>query len=112
MPRGYEIPIAINSWTNEPEKGKFRRLGIDVVVNATWMALMWAVDEKNKDAECALDGLILDWPFDFHFCEGAEDEVEANIVKHIIKLPAATERLRDFCGLDSSNMMRIAGAVQ
>ena len=37
VPRGYEIPIAINS-LNEPEKGKFKRLGIDVVVNATWLA--------------------------------------------------------------------------
>ena len=39
MPRGYEIPIAITSTTAEPEKGKFRRLGLDVAVNATWLAM-------------------------------------------------------------------------
>ena len=28
-----------------------------------------------------------------------------------MNLPAATQRLRDFCGLDSGNLMRIAGEV-
>ena len=112
MPRGYEIPIAINSPNAEPEKGKFRRLGLDVAVNATWLAMKWALGEGNKEAEDALQKLMLDWPFDFHLFEGAEEEVEQQIMKHIINLPAATERLRDFCGLDTSNLMRIAGEVQ
>ena len=112
MPRGYEIPTAIYSTAAEPEKGKFRRVGIDVAVHALWLAVSWALDEKNKDAERALDKFLLDWPFDFHLCTGAGDEVEAKIVKHIINLPASRERLRDFCGLDTSNLMRIAGAIQ
>ena len=112
VPRGYEIPIAINSRDAEPEKGKFRRLGLDVAVNATWLAMKWALGEGNKEAEDALQKLILDWPFDFHLFEGAEEEVEQQIMKHIINLPAATERLRDFCGLDTGNLMRIAGEVQ
>ena len=111
VPRGYEIPIAITSCTAEAEKGKFRRLGLDVAVNATWLAMYWALEDKNKEAEKALEKLMLDWPFDFHLFEGTEEEVEQQIMKHIINLPAATERLRDFCGLDSGNLMQMAGAV-
>ena len=33
-------------------------------------------------------------------------------MKHIINMPAATERLRDFCGLDQGNLMRIAAEVR
>ena len=112
MPRGFEIPIAIASREAEPEKGKFRRLGLDVAVNATWLAMKWALGEGNKEAEDALQKLMLDWPFDFHLFEGAEEDVEQQIMKHIINLPAATERVRDFCGLDTGNLMRIAGEVQ
>ena len=112
MPRGYEIPISINSKEAEPEKGKFRRLGLDVAVNATWLAMYWALVEGNKQAEAALDKLILDWPFDFHLFEGTEEVVEEKIMKYIVNLPAAVERLRDFCGLDTGNLMRIAGQVQ
>ena len=43
VPRGYEIPIAIVTTSAEPTKGKFRRLGLDVVVNATWLAMKWAL---------------------------------------------------------------------
>ena len=70
MPRGYEIPIAITSTTAEPEKGKFRRLGLDVAVNATWLAMKWALDDGDGEAERALEELMLDWPFDFHLFEG------------------------------------------
>ena len=55
---------------------------------------------------------MLYWPFDFYLFEGSEGDVEEHIMKHIINLPAATERFRDFCGLDASNLMRIAGEVQ
>ena len=108
MPRGYEIPIAINSKDAEPDRGKFIRLGLDVAVNATWLAMKWAIDDGNKDAEKALENLMLDWPFDFHLFEGTSEDVEEKIMKHIINLPAATERLRDSCGLDVGNLMRIA----
>ena len=43
VPRGYEIQIAIVTTATEPPKGKFRRLGLDVVVNATWLAMKWAL---------------------------------------------------------------------
>ena len=112
VPRGYEIPIAITSKDAEPEKGKFRRLGLDVAVNATWLAMYWALREGNRQAEAALEKLMLDWPFDFHLFEGTEEVVEEMIMKHIINLPASVERLRDFCGLDTGNLMRIAGQVQ
>ena len=110
VPRGYEIQIAIITTGTEAEKGHFRRLGLDVVVNATWLAMKWALDSKDSDAEVALTALILDWPFDFILFEGME--MEAQIMKHIINMPAATERLRDFCGLDQGNLMRIAAAVR
>ena len=55
VPRGYEIPISINSKEAEPEKGKFRRLGLDVAVNATWLAMYWALLEGNTQDEAALD---------------------------------------------------------
>ena len=59
MPRGYEIPIAICSIDVEPEKGKFRRLGLDVAVNATWLAMKWALEDNNEAAEQALEKLML-----------------------------------------------------
>ena len=112
VPRGYEIQIAVVSTTTEVEKGKFRRLGLDVVVNATWLAMYWAIVSEDEVAEAALSALILDWPFDFHLFEGSESEREANITRYIINLPAAVERLRDFCGLESGNLMRICAEVR
>lgn len=110
VPRGYEIQIAVLTTAAEPPKGKFRRLGLDVVVNATWLAMKWALESEDKAAEAALSTLILDWPFDFILFEG--EGAEAKIIKHIINMPAATERLRDFCGLDQGNLMRIAAEVR
>ena len=48
VPRGYEIPIAVVTTNTEPAKGKFRRLGLDVVVNATWLAMKWAVESEDS----------------------------------------------------------------
>ena len=113
VPRGYEIQIAIVTTAGEPPKGKFRRLGLDVVVNATWLAMKWALESGDRAAEAALSNLILDWPFDFIlFDETEETTAEAQIMKHIINMPAAVERLRDFCGLDQGNLMRIAAEVR
>ena len=44
--------------------------------------------------------------------EEAGTDPEAQIMKHIINMLAAIERLRDFCGLDQGNMMRIAAEVR
>lgn len=112
VPRGYEIQIAVVTTATEPPKGNFRRLGLDVVVNATWLAMKWALDSGDKAAEEALSTLIQDWPFDFILFEGTGAIAEAQIMKHIINMPAATERLRDFCGLDQGNLMRIAAEVR
>ena len=43
--------------------------------------------------------------------EEAGTDPEAQIMKHIINMLAAIERLRDFCGLDQGNMMHIAAEV-
>ena len=112
VPRGYEIQIAVVTTATEPPKGSFRRLGLDVVVNATWLAMKWALESKDQVAEAALTNLILDWPFDFVLFEQAGAAAEVQIMKHIINMPAQTERLRDFCGLDQGNLMRIAAEVR
>ena len=39
--RGYEIPMCIIDPCVVPELGKFKRLGMDVVVGAVWLALLW-----------------------------------------------------------------------
>ena len=62
--KGFEIPIAITDATIVPELGNFKRLAMDVVVNAVWVALWWAKTEKNEHAESALKRLILEWPLD------------------------------------------------
>ena len=72
--------------------------------------MKWALESGARAAEEALSNLILDWPFDFIPFDGTDPE--AQIMKHIINTPAAIERLRDFCGLDQGNMMRIAAEVR
>ncbi len=37
--RGFEIPICITDTAVVPELGDFKRLGMDCVVNAVWLAL-------------------------------------------------------------------------
>ena len=47
--KGYEIPICVTE-NYELEVGNFPRLGMDVVVNAAWLALEWAKKEKHEEA--------------------------------------------------------------
>ena len=112
VPRGYNIPIAIHSSTVEPEKGQFKRLGFDVAVNGTWLALKWAMDEGATETVAALQRLILGWPFDFIFFEGEADERADAELKWMINIPCEVERLRDFCGLSGNNMIKIVGSVR
>ena len=80
MERGFEIPICIADTYSVPELGKFKRLGMDVVVNAVWLAYYWAVSEKNFQAVSALRTLILDWPMDFVLIKGGSpEELEENM---------------------------------
>lgn len=112
VPRGYNIPIPIHSADVEPEKGKFRRLGIDVAVNGTWLALCWVRQEGNEDAAEKLKKLSLDWPFDFIYFSGDEDEREEKMLKWMINMPAGIERLRTFCGMGGNNLIRFAALVR
>ena len=54
--------------------GSFKRLGLSIAVNATWLAYDWAKLEGNRDAIEALEKLILDWPMDFFHIQGNTDE--------------------------------------
>ena len=63
----------------KPDLGKFKRLGMDVVVNAVWLAYFWAKQEGDPEAVTALETLILDGPFDFILIEGnSNEEIEVN----------------------------------
>ena len=95
--KGYEIPIAILATTATDELGNWKRLGMDIVVNATWLAYYWAVEDGNDVAVSALEALILDWPFDFIRISGTTpDEIEENMFKFAVNYGARAERLRDF----------------
>ena len=106
--RGFEIPICITETFAIPELGKFKRLSMDAVVNAVWLALFWAKKEGNALAVSALKSLILDWPMDFVLIEGSTpEELDENMFKWSVNMSAKVERLRDFVGLENTNMMRI-----
>ena len=50
---------------------------------------------------------------DFHlFPQDDEEERNEAIFKFVVNLPARVERLRDFCGFDASNLMRITAQVR
>ena len=105
--KGFEIPIAVLPTAN-PEIGKLKRLGMDIVVNAFWLAYFWAKQDDSKDAVTALEKLCLDWPFDFSLIRGnSEDEIEQNKFKYAVNMKSRHERLRDFVGLDNLNLLRI-----
>ena len=71
----------------EPDIGQFKRLGLDVVVNAVWLAYFWAKQEGSREAATALEGLILDWPFDFVLIEGSSnEEIEENKFKWSVNM--------------------------
>ena len=106
--KGFEIPIMIVSSFSEPDIGKFKRLGMDVVVNAVWLAYFWAKSEGSSDAATALEELILDWPFDFIHIQGSStEEIEENKFKWAVNMTARVGRLRDFVGLANATLLRI-----
>ena len=101
--KGFEIPIAITDASVVPELGNFKRLAMDVVVNAVWVALWWAKEEKNRDAESALKNLILTWPIDFVWIKGdTPDAVSESIVGWSVNVGARAERLRSEAGMVKS----------
>ena len=105
--KGFEIPICVTE-TYTLEVGKFVRLGMDVVVNAAWLALEWAKKEGNEEAVSALKALILDWPMDFVLIAAkSPEELEEKKFVWNVNLGAKIERLREYIGLDSLNLMRV-----
>ena len=118
VPKFYHIPIALVSTSAEPGKGDFRRLGMDAVVNGTWLAYKWAIEDEDEAAKVALESLILNWPFDFHLFEesdaadSAAPKLEDKILQFMVNLPLETERLRDFFGLEGKNLMMIVAKVR
>ena len=110
--RGFEIPICITDLNTVPTPGEFKRLGMDVVVNAVWLALSWAIKEANAKVVSQLKALILDWPMDFVLIQGSTpEELEENKFKWAVNMCAAVERLQDFVGLENQNLMRIVAAA-
>ena len=106
--RGFEIPMLVTNSFSCPEIGKFKRLGMDVVVNAVWLAYYWAKKEGCQQAMNKLENMILDWPFDFVLIKGnTPEEVEEGKFKFACHMSARVERLRDFVGLENANLMRI-----
>ena len=106
--KGFEIPIMVTSPFKELEIGKFKRLGLDVVVNAVWLAYYWAKQEGSRQAVTALEKLIIDWPFDLVHIQGnSTEEIEENKFKRTVNMTARVERLRDYVGLENSNLLRI-----
>ena len=110
--RGFEIPICITDLNTIPTPGEFKRLGMDVVVNAVWLALSWAIKEANTTVVSQLKALILDWPMDFVLIQGSTpEEVEEKKFKFAVNMSAAVERLQDFVGLENQNLMRIVATA-
>ena len=105
--RGYEIPICVTEGYNL-EVGSFPRMALDVVVNAVWLALSWAKKEGNDEAVSRLKALIVDWPMDFIFIEASSpEELDEKKFTWQVNYCAKIERLREYVGLDSQNLMRI-----
>ena len=97
---GFAVPIAIETTGVLPELGNFKRLSLDIVVNAVWLAYHWAKQDNADQAVRALRALILDWPFDFFSIEGdTELEVEESMFVWYARRAAPRERLRALLGL-------------
>ena len=82
---------------------------MDVVVNAVWLAYYWLVSEQDSDrAVSALESLILDWPMDFVLITGeTAEEIEEKKFTYAVNMSAKVERLRNFIGLENTNLLRI-----
>ena len=77
--KGFEIPICVCDGFSIPDLGKFKRFGMDVVVNAVWLALYWARQEADESAATALNAHIFDWSMDFVYISGTTpEELEEN----------------------------------
>ena len=83
-------------------------MGMDAVVNAAWLAYLWAKEEGSEKAVSALMKLMLDWPMEFVLIQGdSAEEVKENMFKFGVNMSAKVERLREFVGLENMSLMRI-----
>ena len=106
--KGFEISIAVTNVSVIPELGKFERLAMDGAVNAVWSASYLAKVTNDDVAVASLTALILEWPMDFIKIEGDNaQEQQDNKFKWAINFSVKAERLRDFIGLEASNLLRI-----
>ena len=81
---------------------------MDGAVNAVWSAYYLAKVTNDDVAVASLTALILDWPMDFIKIEGDNaEEQQDNKFKWAINFSVKAERLRDFIGLEASNLLRI-----
>ena len=77
----------------------------------------WAIDDNDQAAKAALERLILSDAVDFHLfqsdaAESAAPELEDKILQFMVNIPLETERLRDFFGLEGTNLMMIVAKVR
>ena len=106
--KGIRDPNLRHGHDGPPQLGAFKRLGMDVVVNAVWLAYYWAKTKKDAEAVSALRALILDWPMDFILITGdSPEEIEEKKFTWQVNMQAKTERLRSFVGLENTNLLRI-----
>ena len=107
----YSIPIMVLGPTAaEPVRGQFTRLALDCFVNATWLAMSWAIKAKDEQAVSKLKKLILDWPMDFILISGdTPEKINENKFKFAVNLSAQTETLREYVGLAQENLLMIIG---
>ncbi len=76
------------------------------------MVYFGATNEGSIDVVSALTRLILAWPMEFVIIKGTTlDELHENMFKWSVNMCAKVERLRDFVGLETSNVMRIVATA-
>ena len=94
------------------EPGEFKRLAMDVVGNVACLGVYFARLEQAEEVVSALKALILDWPMDFIFIEGHTPEIiKEKKFKWAVNMSAGIEKLRQHCGLEHMNVMRIVAAA-
>ena len=112
--KNYSIPIMVLGPTaTAPVRGQFTRLAQDCFVNATWLAMSWAIKAKDEQAVSDLKKLMLDWPMDFILISGdTPEKINENKFKFAVNLSAQAETLREYVGLAQENLLLIIREAQ
>jgi len=101
-PRGMNIPIACMCQTSAPEKLQMKRYGLDLVVCSFWLALAWAVEQKQTAQKEKLLDLACNCPFDFKYFR-----TEADVFLGAANLLESNELMREYFGFDSQSLVRV-----